>query len=132
IPSPQDLEAGNSVVKLIAATEGDVMVPFHAYLAERAGKRGAAYGNAGGDVLKGDGPVGQELAREFRQTIRERRFAAIYLDDSDMVVWTGFSQFFGEDLDAFYESRVRLQYPQDAFWPRSGARTRPDLVFVPR
>jgi 4-amino-4-deoxy-L-arabinose transferase-like glycosyltransferase len=135
IPPPGDVTAGEGIVRTLAGIDGDVLVPFHAYLADRAGKGGFASGNAGGDVLRADeASIGRALADETRQAIRSRRFGAIVLDESEspLVYWTQFGPLFRSDILENYVARSRLLEGKDAFWTRSGAKTRPQLLLVPR
>ena len=76
--------------------------------------------------------MGREFVREFRQAIRDRRFGVILLDDSDLLAWSWFWPVFGEEIDAAYAVKSKLAFGDDEFWPRSGARTRPTLLLVPK
>jgi 4-amino-4-deoxy-L-arabinose transferase-like glycosyltransferase len=132
VPTARDVAAGEECVRTIAAIDGDVWVPFHAYLADRAGKGGFGRGDTGVDILRGDsGPVGVGFAREIQEAIRSRKFEAILLDESALLYWTQFWPLFEKDFTAYYEVRARLFDGKDVFWPRSGTRTRPDLLLVP-
>ena len=132
VPSPDDLRAGNECVAKIAEFDGEVYVPFHAYLADRAGKRAWGSGNAGGDVFRsGDNPTSRALVGEIRLALREQRFAAILLDDSVLIQWSGFWPLFRDDLDRFYTVSGPVFERDDVFWPTTGTPTRPELILIP-
>lgn len=123
IPSERDRRAGERLVETIRSFEGEVLVVDHGYLAGLAGKRASAQWMAIGDVLRaGEGPVRDDLQQEILGAIRERRFAAIIVDED----W------FQEDLEAHYELRGSAFDDDAVFWTRTGYRTRPERIYVPR
>jgi hypothetical protein len=133
VPDRADHDAGDALVRNLASVRGEVLVPFHAYLAERAGKRGYGLGNAGGDVFRsGDGPIPETLADELREAIRSQQFAVIVLDRSRIFLATDFGRICGQELHRYYVPRAEAFSREDVFWPFSGASTRPDVVLVPR
>jgi hypothetical protein len=122
IPTRADREAGERLLARLASQGGRVLVPSHPYLAARATGRGHAHAMAVGDLLYfGRGPVLDEVDREIRQSLCERRFAA--------VVTNGTWRYEG-DLERYYR-KVPLDELGDAFWPVAGARTRPALLYTP-
>jgi hypothetical protein len=117
----------------LESIEGDVLVPFHAYLAQRAGRGAWMAGNAGGDVLRGPpSEVAERYVRSFERLIEEQRFAAIVIDGSAIDRWSAFMPRWGEALERSYEVGGRAFERNDVFWPVTGARTRPEWVLVPR
>jgi hypothetical protein len=123
IPSERDRRAGERLVETIRCFEGEVLVVRHGYLAGLAGKRASAQWMAIADILRArEGPVRDGIEREIEDAIRERRFAAIIVD----------RDWYEEDLEAHYELRGRAFDDDDVFWTRTGLRTRPERIYVPR
>jgi 4-amino-4-deoxy-L-arabinose transferase-like glycosyltransferase len=123
IPSERDRAAGERLVETIRSFEGDVLVVNHGYLAGLAGKRRTAHWMAISDILRADdGLVKEGIEREIREAIRERRFAAIITD----------GDWYERDLEAHYELRGSAFDDESVFWTRTGMRTRPERIYVPR
>ena len=57
IPTKADLEAGNTLVKMLSEVKGTVFVPDDSYLPALAGKSTFANNSAIWDVLRGDQPT---------------------------------------------------------------------------
>jgi len=134
IPTEKDLEAGREFVKTMAEMKGEVFVPFHAYLPTLAGKSSHAQGMAVADVLRGDrGQVGTKFRDDIREAIREKRFAAMILDES-FFVWFLHDVFpqLREDIEENYVRQESIFDSDSVFWPVTGGRTRPEFVYVPR
>jgi hypothetical protein len=124
IPTPADRRAGREMVSSLARVPGDVFLPQHGYLAELAGKRPFAHQMAIYDVLSaGPSETGSRLMQEAAQSIEQHRFGAILLDGPfilhDMVL-------------AFYKPESSVFAATDVFWTRTGMRTRPEVILVPR
>jgi hypothetical protein len=123
IPTENDGVAGERLVEYLSTFPGDVYVPNHPYLAVQAGKRPYAHGMAVRDVLKGeDSPVKQNLVAEIREAFTERRFSAVLLDRAR---W-----WLEKDITDNYCRKDTTLFSEYAFWPVSGARTRPERVFL--
>lgn len=128
LPTAADRVAGERVVDELAEIDGEVLVPFHGYLARRAGKRPGAHAMAVHDLLRGpDTDVAGRFVAELEGALGARRFAAIVLDDPS---WE-------EELPALREHYVlsgRMFAEDDlvTFFPVTGAHSRPERVLVPR
>ncbi|MBN2346312.1 MAG: glycosyltransferase family 39 protein [Candidatus Aminicenantes bacterium] len=124
VPDAADRRAGDHLVRTLKALPGDVMVPGHGFLTHMAGKRRFAHEVALKNLTRIDrGPVGAALEREVEQAIAGRRFAALVLDTPN---W------FRPVLERGYEFR-RAVFPDRAhFWPVSGTRRRPNLIYLPK
>jgi 4-amino-4-deoxy-L-arabinose transferase-like glycosyltransferase len=123
IPSERDRSAGERLVETIRSFEGEVLVVSHGYLAGLAGKRRSAQWMAIADILRaGEGPVKDDIENEITGAIRERRFAAIIID----------GDWYEEDLEAHYELRGSAFDDDSVFWTRTGLRTRPERIYVPK
>jgi hypothetical protein len=123
LPSAADRAAGEALVQRIASMRGEVWIPDHGYLAERAGKRAYAHGMTWIDLLQsGEQKEQAALVRELRAAIDARRFEAIVLD----LPWE-------DELDALDRSYARepLEWPDArAFVPVTGYARRPTYWYV--
>lgn len=125
IPTARDREAGDRVVATVAGFPGDVFIPMHGYLAERAGKRAFAGGMAFDDVCRGrDVSIIRDLETEVGDALREERFGAVILDGPD---WG-----FAGEINSGYKYQGRLFDDLALFMPRTGLMTRPQELFVAR
>jgi 4-amino-4-deoxy-L-arabinose transferase-like glycosyltransferase len=120
IPTNSDREAGETVVKRLVKVEGRVLVPRHGYLGELAGKTGTAHEMAMNDVLRGDEDGGgDKLRKEIAGVIRARSLGAIVVD----------YDWLRGDIEQFYKKRSELFDEADVFWPITGNRTRPEIIY---
>ena len=124
VPRSTDVAAGNAVVQALRGLPGDVLVPFHGYLAVMAGKPEHFHAMAMAAVNGvGRGEVAERLQREYDEAIRARRYSAIILDESQRKL--------GEATPGYELSGPLLTDP-DVFWTRNGSKARPELVYRPR
>jgi 4-amino-4-deoxy-L-arabinose transferase-like glycosyltransferase len=124
VPSRQDASAGSELVAALARLPGELFMPHHGYLSELAGKKSYAHQMAICDVLNaGPSEAGDRLGSEIVDAFERRRFGAIVLDHPCM---------FQEAVLANYQVFSRAFDTDHVFWTRSGARTRPELILVPR
>lgn len=81
LPPARNLRAGQMVEQRLAQVSGDVWVPYHPYLAVRAGKPAHAHMAAITDVLRGDARGwGRRLRASLHQAIRKQAFQVILLE----------------------------------------------------
>jgi 4-amino-4-deoxy-L-arabinose transferase-like glycosyltransferase len=124
LPTKDDRAAGERLVSRLRSLPGRLYVSSHSYLARRAGRAGNADVVPLMDVLEGhQGAVERRLLAMLRDTLASHSFDAAVLDDRD---WLG-----DEFRRAGYETRFLLEM-NDAFWPVTGRRTRPEQILVPR
>jgi 4-amino-4-deoxy-L-arabinose transferase-like glycosyltransferase len=125
IPTREDVYAGKQLIDRLRSIPGDVLVAHHGYLSTLAGKNIQAQGVAVSDVMSRD--IGHDkklnLINQTRTAIREKRFAAIIVD-----TWWWFQ----DDIDKYYRLAGNVFERADVFYPVSGARTRPELIYVPK
>ena len=125
IPSQADKEAGQELVRRIAACPGEVYVPFHTYLAELAGKKGYA-GVVEMGELKGSfggkaDPLWDEVLSQIRFSLDTDAFAAIIQDN----------QLFHDAMSSNYVETGQIFEGELVFWPVSGRKVRPSIIYEP-
>ncbi len=125
IPSAADRAAGEELVAKLRAVDGEVWMPDHGYLAERAGKQGSGHAMGILDLLQGsDRATAQRFVSALHAALAGKRWAVIVLDQD----WS-------TDLPELAQNyrRTTLGYPDpDTFVPASGDRRRPTDWYVRR
>lgn len=127
IPTREDREAGRALVEKLR-TGGAVWTTHRGTLTAMAGKPTHAHMMAMHDVMRSSsdfrGAKGK-LTQEVKSALAEGRFDRVLMDNLDF--W------FLPDLDRHYVRDGGRWFPDaDSFWPRSGARLRPELGYVRR
>ncbi len=125
VPTEADRRAGDGFVAALGAIDGPVLVPFHGWLAEQAGKSSGGHPVAVTDVLRG----GDERAIEsYRESTREKLesgyYRAIVLDDTVGDLWLS------KTVREFYEPVGTLEGAEGYRW--INARGTFDLVVYER
>ena len=122
LPSESDRRAGEGFVAMLGRVRGEVFVPYHGFLPALAGKRTYAHTMAISDVLRGRN---EEVELTLRQDIEERilgkRYELIVLDTD----WGSMQ----DEIETNYRLKDRAFGRDDVFWPVTGKRTRPELVY---
>ncbi|MBN1312526.1 MAG: glycosyltransferase family 39 protein [Anaerolineae bacterium] len=135
IPTREDYEAGRLLVETISNIDGDVFAPFHGYLAVKAGKpsyaNGVALGELAGDFGGQELDSGSAVLDEIELAVREQRFGAIILDSLPALDRTRLYQRLQPLLDQYYRQGPPLLEVEAAFWPLTGTRSRPDVIYYP-
>jgi hypothetical protein len=118
IPTSRDRQEGEALVQQLAATPGEVLVPFHPFYAHLAGKRTYLHRMGVMDV----GRAGMGAPRGLAQAIAEKRFSLIVMDnkaDGSLFQWPG--------LGTHYRLAGRIKGPRSF----SGAPTQPRDLYEP-
>jgi hypothetical protein len=124
LPTAADRQAGERLTARLAGLGPSVVVPSHPYLAARASGHAHAHAMAIADLLHlAPGPVADALQRDMRQALCEHRFSAVVTNGP----WR-----YQAELLRDYGPPLPLPELGDAFWPVTGARTRPAAVYMPR
>jgi hypothetical protein len=125
IPSSAERAGWDSLIRRIAATPGEVYLPYHGYLATLAGKQTYAHHSAVWDVQRGQqhDPAAIALRAEFSQATREQYFSLILLDTE--------LHYLG-DLRATYDRTDEVLFPEPISAPVTGWKSVPRLIFIPR
>ncbi len=124
IPSQAMHNAGDALIRRIAASEGNVLVMMHPYYALRAGKEPSAqvltlwYANVRG---------GAPMPDDFRARMRARYYALIISDESEFETTPNVREL----LDANYQLTETLT-PADAPPTMTGVVTRPIAIYRPK
>jgi hypothetical protein len=127
IPTSADARAGEKLVASIAATPGEVLVPYHGYLALMAGKEPSAHqvmlwlmrGNFG----RRDVAIWTGLQAQINSALENQHYQRILLDRPDDV-WANVRLYYDE---------TKIAYPHlDDFYPVTGGRGRPNLDYAPK
>jgi len=129
LPTEKDLQAGKKLVSMMAQIQGDVLLPRHGYLPVLAGKESAAQEIAINDILRcnDENPrtklLQTKLFHEIKTTIMKQRYQAIILDHKG---W------FSDIIEEYYIQQGQVFENNEAFWPVTGYKTRPEFIYVPR
>jgi len=118
LPTTRDVRDGQALVARLAATSGEVLIPFHPFYAHLAGKRTYLHRMGVMDV----GRAGMGAPRGLAAAIAEKRFALVVMDDKvdgTLFQWPG--------IGAAYRLSARVPGPR-VF---SGAQTRPRDLYEP-
>jgi hypothetical protein len=128
LPTKKDIEAGKKVVALIQQIDGEVFFPYHGYLAGFAGKRNYAHAMALYDYLRCTDDAGEyKMVRSAWQALHRKDFSAIVLDsDPYLLAW------FNNLLPENYMPKQEIFNDKSVFWTRTGMRTRPETVYLPK
>ena len=125
LPSAGDASLGRLLVHRIASVPGDVWLPQHGYLGALAGKQTYAHSMAIYDIIRAGSPADRDrLVEEVRGNLAQRRFDLIIADRVD--TWLR------EDLNKAYEPVGTVFPSSSGFWPLTGLRLRPEVVYRPR
>jgi hypothetical protein len=124
VPGRSDLAAGHRLLEVVRSFPGEVYVADRGFVPTLAGKRSYAQGLTVWDVLRSrDSPSRSLLLAELQAAFAARRFDAVVVSDEGWHPEVG--------LERHYRLAGRV-FSAEAGYPRSGARKRPDYVYVPR
>lgn len=132
LPSRADRSVGRTMVQTLSAQPKPLWMPGTGHFVHRAGHtESSAHAMALADIFKTREPrIRQQLLEETLTSVRERRWAAIVFDRS----FTLFPPEVTEAVHTHYRPHMRVYPPDahDAGWPRTGFRSRPEEIWVPR
>ena len=125
IPSAEDLATGQQLVQMLAQDNTSVYMPYDGYLTTLAGRPTYAHHAATWDVMRGEEMTRGKaiLTQSLTQAVHEQKFDTIILD----ITWN-----FLPDLDQYYVQTGEILQDNSAFYPVTGTRTRPSLVYTRR
>lgn len=131
MPRRADQEAGRTMVATLERRPGSLWMPGTGHFPSVAGHDASAHAMALADIFKTREPrIKQKLLKEVLHAIHEKRFAMIVLDPS----FTLFPPEVAEAVRSQYRLEVPVYPPSaaNAGWPKSGFRSRPEEIWVPR
>lgn len=124
VPTPADRAAGDTLAAGIARLPGRVWVSSHTYLLERAGRPAHAHVMPLMDVIRdGHGPRERALLAALRDSLAAHAWDEAVLDNRDWLA--------EEFTRAGYRPVARVFPDEQAFWPVTGMRTRPEYLLAP-
>ena len=127
LPNQADLLANREVIELLKKSPGPVWIPYHSYLAYKAQKPRHAHILAMVDVKQSDREGASiNLENELQKKIQDQLFSLIILDEWDRY---GMGEAF---LSGKYEKVGILFNDKGTMLPKSGYRTRPQWIFLPK
>jgi len=130
LPTAADRAAGEQFVEWMGGVDGDVWVVGHGFLSSYADKPTFLHTVEIFDLSVH--PATRDMVRtEVEGALRNRRFAAVVLDD-DLEIWRIMHPWFVEALETNYTLDRRFFGDGKAFFPVTGSRNRPDLVYLRR
>ena len=126
IPSKADLQAGNTLVKMLSEVKGTVFVPDDSYLPALAGKRTFANNSAIWDVLRGDQQTSGKaiLAADITNAIRQQSFDEIIIDSDLDLQWCC------AGIDQTYTRVGRVFQDPTVFYTVTGDKKRPTDIYI--
>jgi len=122
LPTARDRRAGDALASMVRDQNGEVLLPSIGYLATRAGKRPSAHLLALAAVLwSRDEGVKAALRDQIVRTLDGGNYRVLILDREPSGL-----EF---DIRRRYTFRGNVFEEQDVFWPVTGLRTRPELIY---
>ncbi len=125
IPTAEDREAGERLLQKVRSIQGDVLIPYHGYLARRAGKSGNSPGLGLHFFMLRNSPVKNAFLQEIEAALLERKYRAVIVDAG----WWE-SGWFDRVLSQNYQRQGRIEEIGVRFFPVTGGGTRPDTLYV--
>jgi hypothetical protein len=123
IPTKADRSAGDRLLNIVQKFEGDVYIPSHDYLAVMGGKESFAHTAPWLDIIRThDTRLKEKIIREFTEAVDSRQFDAIILDTDRYPLLPV--------IEKTYKYSGSI-FSNDDFYPLTGVRTRPDLIYLP-
>lgn len=123
IPRPGDREAGDRIVAGLRGLDGRVFVSSHTYLLAHAGRPTHAHVMPLMDVIRdGEGPRERALLATLRDSLAAHAWDHALLDPRDWLA--------EEFVRAGYRPAANVLPDPNAFWPVTGMRTRPEVLFL--
>jgi hypothetical protein len=126
IPTKADLDAGNTLVKMVSEVKGTVFLPDHSYLPALAGKLPSANNSAIWDVLRGDQSTQGKalLSANISAAIQKQSFDEIIVDGDIDLDWCC------AGIDKSYTRVGEVFQNQTVFYTVTGDKKRPTYIYL--
>jgi hypothetical protein len=127
IPSVTDEKAGKKLISIISSYKGPRFIPGHGYLNQIAGGKNYAHTMAIFDISRThkDNPYRGQLKNEIDEKLKHQEFATVVLDNNiDIEI--------RDTLKKYYKVDQTIRWNDDAFFPVTGYKTRPNEIYIPR
>ncbi len=128
IPTQADRQAGHAWLNHVRSIHGDVWTTHRGHLTFLAGKKRHAHMMAIQDVMRSTADfrgAKSRLAMEVNEALASDQFARMLMDNDDFWFMPSVQQHMVRDGDHWFSQ-------PDVFWPRAGARLRPEIGYVPK
>lgn len=123
IPDEKDYRSGYKLVSLVSNVKGEVLIPFHPYIAVLAGKKPSFHRMVFSDICRSnDAKIKCQLNREINTAINSKKYKLIILDD----LWLR------DQVLKEYTSRGTVFSKLSDFKTRSGLPKRPRRMYIPK
>jgi hypothetical protein len=126
IPTKADLDAGNSLVKMLSEVKGAVFLPDDSFLPALAGKNTYANNSAIWDVLRGNQQTKGKalLTADISNAIRQQSFDEIIIDGDIDLPWCC------AGIDQYYTRVGEVFQNQTVFYTVTGDKKRPTYIYI--
>ncbi len=125
IASEHQKRGGDEFFRQLRAIPGEVLIPYHGFIARQAGKPSHAHVLASLDVLRMHDTTARRLQANFDTALAHHRFSAVILEEAPL--------FTREAAPAHYTfARTMLVEPNVYLTRVRDEATRPQFVFVPK
>lgn len=125
IPTKNDLQAGNELVKYISSVKGKVFLPDNGYLSTIAGKEAFAHNSAIWDIVRGNKDTVEKeiLSEDLSNIIKNQYFDVIILSTKDL-------KYYCENIDKYYIQQKVPYTNTSSFYTITGAKLRPTTIYI--
>ena len=126
IPTEGDRAAGRTWLDRVRSVPGPVWTTHRGHLTWLAGKDRHAHMMAMHDVMRSNADFGgakSRLTADVEGAISSGRFDLVVMDNRDFWYLPALERHYERDTTVWFEQ-------PDVFWPRAGARLRPELGYV--
>jgi len=133
IPTNADIYAGEHLIRIMRAIQGEILLQNHGYYNRLAGKPTHIQSVALWDIMRcHDEEVTSRLKEEILQAIRQKRFAAIILDKTNPGKVKLIKNWRLEAVKENYKLENSIFTDNSVFWTRVGMKVRPLELWVPK
>lgn len=126
IPSRTDVALGDQTLAALRQLPQPIYLPGHPWYLDEIGQPANTQSAAIGDVLRGGGAEGRQLAEELWRTVAEQQYGSIVVESA-----VGYS-YLPDNLCRYYEPAWSLLASGEVSYPITGTITGAAEVWLPR